>query len=106
MKKRRKEKERVIEMLATKVMGWEKHEVELDLTDGGTQKFFDSWRLNGREVAVQWNPLQSIADAWMVVEKLFIAVVPQSPKRRMICDSMPQKAICQVAMRNYCLTKR
>ena len=63
----------------SKVMGWEKHEVELDLTDGGTQKFFDSWRLNGREVAVQWNPLQSIADAWMVVEKLFIAVVPQSP---------------------------
>ncbi|CAI8970386.1 hypothetical protein EMIT07CA2_60024 [Brevibacillus sp. IT-7CA2] len=42
MAKRRKEHEHVINMLATKVMGWEKHEVELDLTDGGTKKFFNS----------------------------------------------------------------
>ncbi|QDS35859.1 BC1872 family protein [Brevibacillus brevis] len=61
--------QQIIETLATKVMGWEKHEVELDLTDGGTQNFFDSWRMNGIEVATNWHPLQNIADAWMIVEK-------------------------------------
>ncbi|OUQ88998.1 hypothetical protein B5G50_08815 [Brevibacillus brevis] len=62
--------QQIIETLATKVMGWEKHEVELDLTDGGTQKFFDSWRLNGSEVAIHWRPLHSIADAWMIMDKM------------------------------------
>ncbi|WP_199929225.1 hypothetical protein [Brevibacillus brevis] len=52
------------------MMGWEKHEVELDLTDGGTQKFFDSWRLNGSEVAIHWRPLHSTADAWMIMDKM------------------------------------
>nr|WP_275553192.1 hypothetical protein [Brevibacillus brevis] len=65
--------------MATKVMGWEKHEVELDLTDGGKQKFFDSWRKNGIEVATHWCPLHNIADAWMIAENLYIGVLPQSP---------------------------
>ncbi|CAI8779158.1 hypothetical protein EMIT07CA2_10233 [Brevibacillus sp. IT-7CA2] len=29
--------QQIIEKLATKVMGWEKYEVELDLSDGGKQ---------------------------------------------------------------------
>lgn len=62
--------QQIIESLATKVMGWTKHEVELDMTDGSKQRFFDSWRLKGTEVAVHWNPLQNIADAWMLIEKL------------------------------------
>ncbi|MGG4453785.1 hypothetical protein [Brevibacillus porteri] len=45
-------------------------DAELDLTDGGTQKFFDSWRLNGSEVATHWRPLHNIADAWQVFEKM------------------------------------
>lgn len=61
--------QQIIETLATKVMGWEKHEVELDLTDGGKQKFFDSWRKNGIEVATHWRPLHNIAHAWMIVER-------------------------------------
>jgi len=68
--------QQIIETLATKVMGWEKHEVELDLTDGGTQKFFDSWRMNGIEVATNWRPLHNIADAWMIVEKFRIKKDP------------------------------
>ncbi|WP_208759426.1 hypothetical protein [Brevibacillus antibioticus] len=52
-----------------KAKGWEKHDVELDLTDGGIQKFFDSWTMNGSEVATHWRPLHNIADAWMIVEK-------------------------------------
>ncbi|MFI8714461.1 hypothetical protein [Brevibacillus brevis] len=63
--------QQIIETLATKVMGWEKHEVELDLTDGGTQKFFDSWRMNGREVATHWSPLHNIADAIQLAEQAF-----------------------------------
>ncbi|WP_409177993.1 BC1872 family protein [Brevibacillus fortis] len=61
--------QQIVETLGTKVMGWEKHEVELDLTDGGTQKFFDSWRMNGNEIATHWRPLHNIADAWIIVEK-------------------------------------
>jgi len=62
--------QQIIETLATKVMGWTKHEVELDMTDGSKQKFFDSWQLNGQDVAFHWNPLQSIADAYQVIEQM------------------------------------
>jgi len=87
--------QQIIETLATKVMGWK----EDDLI---------KW--------VGWNPLQNIADAWQLVEKLFIAVIPQAgfPPEDMqflaIIDNEPvglkheafaktaPRAICRVAL--------
>jgi len=61
--------QQIIETLATKVMGWTKYEIELDMADGGKQKFFDSWQMNGQDIAFQWDPLKNMSDAWMIVEK-------------------------------------
>ncbi|TQK73743.1 hypothetical protein FB479_102377 [Brevibacillus sp. AG162] len=36
----------------------------------------DSW---SKEAPYTWNPLQNIAGAWLLAEKLFIGVLPQSP---------------------------
>jgi len=58
--------QQIIETLATKVMGW------YWIGDGRVNK------LNGEE-PTRWNPLQDITDAWMIAEKLYIGVLPQSP---------------------------
>lgn len=54
--------QQIIEALAVKVMGWEKR----DLQELGY------WYHEGKVVCRRgnWNPLQNIADAWQVVEKL------------------------------------
>lgn len=56
MAKRREQK--IVETLATKVMGWTLSRNEL------------YWHIDGEIQATSgWNPLQNIADAWMIVEK-------------------------------------
>lgn len=50
--------EQIIELLATKVMGWE------------SPKFLHYESFSGAWVRDEWNPLLKIEHAWMVVEKL------------------------------------
>lgn len=63
--------QQIIETLATKVMGWTKYEIELDMADGSKQRFFDSWQLNRQDVAYQWDPTKNTADAMQLAEKAF-----------------------------------
>ena len=56
--------QQIIETLATKVMGWEKAVA----TDG--KEYWDNGKFCGGIWLRDWNPLQNIADAWQVVEKL------------------------------------
>jgi len=63
--------QQIIETLATKVMGWKIDGVAYVKADNPDY-------MVGVQVA-NWNPLQNIADAWMLVEKLYIGVIPQSP---------------------------
>jgi hypothetical protein len=67
-------------LVAEKVMGWKPFYDDGDLisfiTEFGTLFFSD-------DDESEWNPTINIADAWQVVEKLKIAVIPQadeSPK--------------------------
>lgn len=52
--------QQIIETLATKVMGWQPG-IDFELRLG---LILRNW---GTE---EWNPLQNIADAWMIVEKM------------------------------------
>jgi len=52
--------QQIIVTLATKVMGWKRYG-ETDFWHGDNGNLFDS---------SLWNPLQNIADSWMLVEKL------------------------------------
>lgn len=54
--------QQIIETLATKVMGWERK----------NDDYVDWWMNDGVFIcrAYEWNPLQNIADAWMLVEKI------------------------------------
>lgn len=110
--------QQIIETLATKVMGWKANTFHL------TANGWDIWRFpeGGSVLRASWNPLQNIADAWQVAEKLFIAVIPQAgfPPEDMkflaIIDNEPvglkheafaktaPRAICRVALSH--LTKR
>ncbi|RFB35708.1 BC1872 family protein [Brevibacillus sp. VP] len=51
--------QQIIVTLATKVMGWERYQ-ETDFWFGDNGNLFNS---------SLWNPLENIADAWMIVEK-------------------------------------
>ena len=75
----------IIETLATKVMGWElgRHAGELF--------WFEKGLLKTKEK--DWNPLQNIADAWQVVEKIGTGMTVQ-------------EAICNAALKVVTLTKR
>jgi hypothetical protein len=64
--------QQIIETLATKVMGWERK------FDSYTRKHYYATDKKGWVWDGHWNPLQNIADAWQVAEKLFIAVIPQA----------------------------
>ena len=61
-------------LVAEKVMGWEPFYDDGDLisfvTEFGTLFFSDD--------ESEWNPTIDIADAWLVAEKLKIAVIPQA----------------------------
>lgn len=99
--------QQIIETLATKVMGWK----TLSFDDG------DIFVEDDKGIWRTWRPLQNISDAWQVVEKLYIAVIPQSPNApedmrfHAFVEDEPfgpkieafaetaQKAICQVAMK-------
>lgn len=52
--------QQIIETLATKVMGWEQH-----------AEYGNVWWLQKEKITYKadWNPLQNIADAWMIVKK-------------------------------------
>ncbi|TQR29416.1 hypothetical protein C7Y45_28880 [Brevibacillus brevis] len=52
--------QQIILTLATKVMGWKRYG-ETDFWYGDNGNLFDH---------SFWNPLQNIADAWMIVEKI------------------------------------
>lgn len=54
----------IVETLATKVMGWNKY--------SEVQWFGDVLCIRPFTIGdwIEWNPLQNIADAWQVVEKL------------------------------------
>ncbi|MEJ8547115.1 BC1872 family protein, partial [Brevibacillus borstelensis] len=56
----------IIETLATKVMGWEMVESEVS---GKPQWFYQPEKQFCLEIT-DWNPLQNIVDAWMLIEKL------------------------------------
>ena len=53
-----------IEFLAEKVMGWHKHWSHPDYPADWVDKE------SGHAAYADWNPLLSISDAWMVVEKI------------------------------------
>jgi hypothetical protein len=55
--------QQIIETLATKIMGWKR-------IDGYGWQQGDS---DFNPVIGEWNPLQNIADAWMIVEKFRVA---------------------------------
>lgn len=55
--------QQIIETLATKVMGWERRR-DFNIVNGSFYKYDEDMDL------VDWNPLQNIADAWMIVEKI------------------------------------
>lgn len=55
--------EQIIELLATKVMGWEK-------TNGGYWRTSPKDHVSNMIHASIWNPLEHIQHAWMLVEKL------------------------------------
>ncbi|MFS0553182.1 BC1872 family protein [Brevibacillus sp. 179-C9.3 HS] len=56
--------QQLVETLATKVMGWEKGTNFYNQRDY-FYGFDDTWIW-----ASEWNPLQNIADAWHIVDKL------------------------------------
>jgi hypothetical protein len=62
--------QQIIETLATKVMGWKRDTSEY--FDGGEWVSVRTWSYeNGKYAAGSgWNPLQNIADAWMIVQKM------------------------------------
>ncbi|UED77472.1 hypothetical protein [Brevibacillus sp. DP1.3A] len=101
--------QQIVLTLATKVMGWKRYgETEFWYGDNGN--LFDS---------SFWNPLQNIADAWQVVEKLGesfwevnIDLGSKSPNARVVIyrtytrkdghvaiASTVQEAICGAALR-------
>ncbi|MGG0754953.1 BC1872 family protein [Brevibacillus laterosporus] len=101
--------QQIIVTLATKVMGW-----ELLANDG---LGWTCQRPDGVFVYEwSWNPLENLADAFQVMDKLFIALIPQAgnPPEDMkylaVFDDSPigpkikvfaktaQEAICKVAM--------
>lgn len=54
--------QQIIEMLATKVMGWHKAEFN------GAERWYKEC---GNPVErINWNPLKNIADAWIIVEQI------------------------------------
>jgi hypothetical protein len=57
------DEKQIVETLATKVMGWQ---VRVDVVFVGKHLYY---RSNDGDFT-HWNPLQKIADAWMLVEKL------------------------------------
>lgn len=57
--------QQIIETLATKVMGWTEG-FDFDFHSEDDRVYVHD--MNGFKVI--WNPLQNIADAWMIVEKL------------------------------------
>ncbi|MED1786507.1 hypothetical protein P4V47_03120 [Brevibacillus laterosporus] len=79
--------------LATKVMGWKQYE-ETDFWFGDNGNLFNS---------SFWNPLENIADAWMIVEKFkngdpilrakFAALLP------VLIYEIEPKDICKAAMK-------
>jgi len=54
--------QQIIETLATKVMGWHKAEFN------GAERWYKE--CGNPAERINWNPLQNIADAWMLVDKL------------------------------------
>ncbi|RAP29136.1 hypothetical protein C2W64_04083 [Brevibacillus laterosporus] len=99
--------QQIIVTLATKVMGWKRYQ-ETDFWFGYNGNLFNS---------SLWNPLQNIADAWMIMEEMrkrqyylvispcFIGyeVYPQRVNGSRICEEVyaktVQEAICNAAMR-------
>ncbi|AYB39702.1 BC1872 family protein [Brevibacillus laterosporus] len=99
--------QQIIVTLATKVMGWKRYQ-ETDFWFGDNGNLFNS---------SLWNPLENIAAAFQVMDKLCIELIPQAgnPPKDMkylaIFDDSPigpkievfaktaQKAICKVAMK-------
>jgi len=95
--------EEKIELLATKVMGWKLDENKLN------------WLRKGEG---NWNPYASIADAWMIVEKLeindyfwrshrslhnkvsftFFLITDTEPPLYQCCGTL-QEAICEAALK-------
>ncbi|MGG3987424.1 BC1872 family protein [Bacillus smithii] len=67
--------EKINQLVAEKVMGWEPVYDDGDIisfiTEYGTLFFSD-------DDECEWNPSTDIQDAWQVVEKLKIAVIPQA----------------------------
>lgn len=101
--------QQIVLTLATKVMGWKRYE-ETDYWYGDNGNLFNS---------SLWNPLQNIADAWQVVEKLLegylhfdlstdedgwwatFKMVDQTfidTKEWVASGDTPQEAICTAAM--------
>jgi hypothetical protein len=92
-----------VELLATKVMGWipktdyfvGDKRIDCFLTDEGK-----------RIAAYQWNPLQNIVDAWMIVEKFRAMRDTNYEAYRAFYEHVPEsiyaitpKAICNAALK-------
>ncbi|MGG1442119.1 hypothetical protein ABE354_08670 [Brevibacillus laterosporus] len=85
--------QQIIVTLATEVMGWKRYQ-ETDFWLGDNGNLFNS---------SLWNPLQNIADAWMIVEKFkngdpilrakFAALLP------VLIYQIEPKDICNAAMK-------
>ncbi|TRY22523.1 hypothetical protein FOI68_22245 [Brevibacillus sp. LEMMJ03] len=96
--------QQIIETLATKVMGWHR---ELHPKDEKDQYGDFVWCNESGEVMAlvyKWNPLQNIADAWMIVQKMAKADPVTSHKFQealsMYCiyDITPER-ICEAALK-------
>ncbi|MGG3884324.1 BC1872 family protein [Brevibacillus panacihumi] len=98
--------QQIIETLATKVMGWGR-EIRFRSDEDEVGDYVWAVPETGEVMALEykWNPLQNIADAWMIVEKLkqirpihdvrrhnFQAII-----RGSIYDIMPEE-ICKAAI--------
>ncbi|MGG1249917.1 hypothetical protein ABE205_19415 [Brevibacillus agri] len=97
--------QQIIETLATNVMGWEV--VNSEVT-GKPRWFYQPDKQFCLEM-IDWNPLQNIADAWMLVEKFEDSLTLESWEG-FICEicspvcvraheKTAQEAICKAALK-------
>lgn len=107
--------EQIIELLSTKVMGWQLHPTYNSL-HGWYVPDGDQFRFEAR---ADWNPLSKIQDTWMVLEKIAgrgIELVYNPHHEAWFCsiwcpsvtmeDEDVKRAICLAALRAYTLDEQ
>ncbi|RNB90179.1 hypothetical protein EDM59_01650 [Brevibacillus nitrificans] len=88
--------QQIVLTLATKIMGWKRYG-ETDFWYGDNGNLFDS---------SLWNPLQNIADAWMIMEKIKDTDIGDDFDDIMDHFNLTQITPEKIGRTVYCLTQR